>query len=326
MAGGGTQRITRMPVSPAHIVTDAANLGFALFLLLLTLFFHGRILRPGDTIASCLTAVVLYGAMMLWLRSARPGPAAILIYSAAVLLMTTSFFEIVGNMQHLILPGWEDNRLIGLEEAVLGAPASVWLEPYVSHPLTEAMMFGYVAYVPLLPVTALLCLRSGGVQAAEDYLLNLTLVNIACYLGFMAFPAAGPVYGIHFSAPLGGGVFTWCADWIRSHAHYAGGSLPSPHCAAATVMAVMLFRHARRAFYIILPVILMLYMATVYGRFHYVADSVAGVLTALVVLRVSPLAGKVVEFVRGLRFGTAAVRQQPVAEPVRGDMPPNKAN
>ncbi len=319
--GHSAQRIERQPESPAHILTDAANLGFALFLLLLTLFFHRSILRPGDTIVSCVIAALLYGGMMFWLRSTRPGPAAVLVYGAAVLLMTTSFFEIVGNMQHLILSGWEDHRLIGLETALFGAPASVWLEPHITPPLTEVMMFAYVAYVPLLPITALLCLRSGGVRAAEDYLLNLTLVNIVCYLGFMVFPAAGPVFDVRYSVALQGGVFTDLAEWIRSNVHYAGGSLPSPHCAAATVMAVMLFRHNRKWFYVVLPVVLTLYAATVYGRFHYVADSVTGIAAALIVLRVSPLAGRAVEFVRGLRL-SPLVRQQPAVETVRPIVPP----
>jgi membrane-associated phospholipid phosphatase len=47
-------------------------------------------------------------------------------------------------------------------------------------------------------------------------------------------------------------------------------------------------RYVRRWFYILGPVILSLYVSTVYGRYHYVADSVAGIALGLVGMLACP--------------------------------------
>ncbi len=152
------------------------------------------------------------------------------------------------------------------------------------------MMFAYVIYLPLLPLVALVCYRSTGTKGAHDYLLNLTLANILCFCGFIVFPVAGPLvhYPEMFTVPLDGGFFTSCGEWMRSNVHYPGGCLPSVHCCAATVMVVMLCRYNRKLFWVALPIVLTVYVATVYGRYHYAWDGIAGILVAFIVLRFSP--------------------------------------
>ncbi|MCZ6776284.1 MAG: hypothetical protein O7D34_07500, partial [Ignavibacteria bacterium] len=61
-----------------------------------------------------------------------------------------------------------------------------------------------------------------------------------------------------------------------------------PHCAAGTVMLAMLYRYNRKLFYPAVPVLISLYVATVYGRYHYTADGIAGILAAVFVLKFSP--------------------------------------
>ena len=58
--------------------------------------------------------------------------------------------------------------------------------------------------------------------------------------------------------------------------------------AAATVMLAMFFRYRRPLFYASLPFFLTLYVSTVYGRYHYAADAVAGILVALAVIKGGP--------------------------------------
>ena len=60
----------------------------------------------------------------------------------------------------------------------------------------------------------------------------------------------------------------------------------------------MLYRHYRKGCYVALPVFLLLYVATVYGRFHYVTDAITGILTAALVIRYVPSLVALVEAVR----------------------------
>ncbi|MCK7476647.1 MAG: phosphatase PAP2 family protein [Candidatus Moduliflexus flocculans] len=80
---------------------------------------------------------------------------------------------------------------------------------------------------------------------------------------------------------------------IRANIHTAGGSVPSPHCAVATVMWFMALQvHPARVSPASRPVILSLYVSTVYGRFHYLSDMVIGIAAAGIVIdpdRVRPI-------------------------------------
>ena len=83
-----------------------------------------------------------------------------------------------------------------------------------------------------------------------------------------------------------------------------GGSLPSPHCAGTTIMLVMLYRYNRKAFYVLLPTLLSVYFATVYGRFHYAWDGIAGILVAMVMVRSTP---RVAGWIESLRVHKASL-------------------
>jgi len=118
------------------------------------------------------------------------------------------------------------------------------------------------------------------------------LINLVCGLGFILFPVAGPMrlekVRVLLTEPLRGGVFASVAEYIRANVHAAGGTIPSPHCAVATVMWFMSLKYTRRGFWLLAPVILSLYVSTVYGRFHYLSDSVIGIAAAVLVLLAAP--------------------------------------
>ena len=154
------------------------------------------------------------------------------------------------------------------------------------------MFFVYVFYIVIYPVLGAVIFFKRGEEANEDYLFQLSLVNLACGLGFILFPVASPMHWEKVRAlltePLTAGVFGVIAEWIRANIHQAGGSVPSPHCAVATVMWFMSLKYTRRGFLWLAPIILSLYASTVYGRFHYLADMIAGVAAGIIVILVAP--------------------------------------
>jgi len=76
---------------------------------------------------------------------------------------------------------------------------------------------------------------------------------------------------------------------MRSNLHYVGGTIPSPHAAAATIMWLMAYRYHRPSFYILTPVVLSLYVSTFYARYHYVTDAVVGIAVAFLALALVPV-------------------------------------
>jgi len=213
-----------------------------------------------------------------------------LLRTATVTLSFAYLFEAVAGLQLVLHGRFLDDVVLAFEERLFGVQPTVWLEPFIRPPLTEWLMFCYVVYLPLYPVLCAILWVRRGEAAVEEYFFILGLTNVLCDVGFILFPVAGPLYWIpgRYSAPLDGGVFTWAGELIRSRAHFAGGSIPSPHAAVATVMWVMTWKHYRPAFWALSPVILSLYVSTFYCRYHYVTDLVVGIATAALAALVAP--------------------------------------
>jgi len=125
------------------------------------------------------------------------------------------------------------------------------------------------------------------------YLFSLLAVNLLCDLGFVLYPVASQMFidPEQYTMPLTGGVFTDAANWIRANEHYPGGSFPSPHNAAGTVMFMFLWHTHRRWTAVMAPLLLSIPLATVYGRFHYMSDALVGITMALIVVYVVQRSG-----------------------------------
>jgi membrane-associated phospholipid phosphatase len=219
----------------------------------------------------------------------------------------------MAGFQHVLVQKWCDESVLSFEVNLAGQPWGLLLQQVVHPYVTEMSMFAYVIYAMLLPATAAICYWFGGEKAVDDYLLALCVAFSICFVGFMIYPLAGPYFfsSETYSVPLRGGFFTQCGEWIRIHKHYPGGSLPSPHCAGATVMLAMLFRYNRSIAFVVLPTILLLYISTVYGRFHYAIDAVVGIATGVVAITCSP---KMVELIASVM--NRPIRIFPNAQPL----------
>lgn len=213
-----------------------------------------------------------------------------LLRTATLILSYTYLFEAVAGLQFVIHDRWLDGYVLGLEQCIFGVQPTLWLEKYIAPWLTEWLMFSYVIYAPFYPLLCGIIYYKRGEPAMEDYFFTLGLTNVLCDIGFILFPVAGPMYWIRdlYTVPLNGSLFSYFGEFIRAQFHYAGGSIPSPHAAAATIMWVMAYRYHRPTFYIISPIILSLYVSTFYGRYHYVTDTVVGIVTAGLALLIAP--------------------------------------
>jgi membrane-associated phospholipid phosphatase len=270
--------------------TDALVLATIACFALLTLLFHGRVEGWQGLLARAVAAAAIFLAAMAVTGRIRNRWAWFVARTATVSLGLAWLFGAVAPLQLVLHGGWLDGRVLSLQARILGVQPTLWLEGFVRPWLTEWMMFAYVVYIPLYPLVCLAVYRGHGKRALEECLLALGLANVACDFGFILFPVAGPTafMGHAYTVPLHGWVFTAVGEFIRSDLHYVGGSLPSPHAAAATVMWVMAWRYSRRLAWVLTPVVLTLYVATFYLRFHYLTDTVVGIATAAGALAATP--------------------------------------
>lgn len=266
--------------------TDALVLLALALLALAALVSRQRVAAWGLVVIGALGFGLAYAGVVGAVgRMLRPALRAA-FRAAAVFGALAYLFSAVAPLQLVIHAHWLDGEVLSLEQALFGVQPTVWLQRIVRPWLTEWMMVAYVAYVALYPLVCGAVWQAGGDRALEHCLLALAAANLICDIGFVAIPVAGPMAFIadRFTVPLAGGPFTALGELIRAHLHYVGGSLPSPHCAAATVLWAMAWRYRRWLALALAPLVLSLYAATVYCRYHYVSDGVAGILVAAVVI------------------------------------------
>ena len=272
-------------------LTDVVTLGGLLFFTLLSLVFHKRITRPGAIIGIDLLCIALYLASLVILRRLRRPWLRFLVRTASVQLTFLQVYSAANSVQ-LLFSSWQDDRIIAWETALLGFQPLIAVQKFYSPALNEWMFFVYVFYVVIYPVLGAIIFFKRGEEANEDYLFQLGLVNFVCGLGFVLFPVASPMYWekmrTSLTEPLTARFFGSAGEWIRANIHTPGGSIPSPHCAVATVMWFMSHKYTRRGALGLAPIMVSLYLSTVYCRYHYVSDAVIGIAAGLFVILVAP--------------------------------------
>lgn len=173
-----------------------------------------------------------------------------------------------------------------LESLIFGVQWSLQLSEVLPYPLvSEYLHFCYISYILLLPLV-------GGIWyfgqrwAEFDRLILLAITTyLLSYLFFIFFPVDSPFYLVPPPGePLAGHFFYELVHWVSSRGGARGGAFPSSHVSVSIVVWLTAFRYDRRLAYLLLPIVLGIAVATVYGRFHYVLDVVAGGLLAIVIL------------------------------------------
>lgn len=264
-------------------VTDILLFGAILLFTILSLLFPARVKGwPGLVLANNLVVFIYLAANVLEQKSERRF-VKFLLRTGSVQLFLFYIYNISLRLQHIFVAHWNDQAVIDLEQALFGVQPTIWIQRFITPWLTEWMSFCYVFYVLIYPILSAIIFYKRGEREMEDYLFYLGLAIVLGTIGFMFFPVAGPMRKISqlYDIPLRGYFFTAVGEFIRNRIHVPGGAFPSIHCAAASIMWWMAYRYSRVTFYVLTPVILSLYISTVYGRFHYLIDVLAGITMAL---------------------------------------------
>jgi membrane-associated phospholipid phosphatase len=186
----------------------------------------------------------------------------------------------------LFSDGYHDSVILRLEGMLFGEQLAMTLShrlPYLW--LSEIMHFFYGIYWVLLPLGALGLYFRKKIEGFRELVFVELVVFFGCYLVFIFFPVAGP----HYQFPLIGGELAEgrmyrFVHWVLSDGGSKGAAFPSSHVAVAVAILLVCWRHDRTVWLAMLPLVIGLTIATVYGRFHYGVDALSGVLTAFVLV------------------------------------------
>ena len=184
-----------------------------------------------------------------------------------------------------------DQALANLDYSFWGTYPTVWMERIYSPPLTEFLQIIYTLFIPVaLLVPTIIWFRKR--YADFRYMAFLLALGfLASYLGYLAIPARGPRFLLdHLQhQPLQGlWLFNSMQSMLNNLEHDHFDCFPSGHT-ELTVLACWLSRSiSHRLFRVYFLYTLCIVFATVYLRYHYTADLLAGVVVAIVLILAAP--------------------------------------
>jgi membrane-associated phospholipid phosphatase len=233
--------------------------------------------------------ILLFFMIPSWRQKFSDRPLAVFFLSAFPLACYAYLYKLAGSLVHFLSRSWNDETLASLDRTIFGLSPNLTIARCYHPWLTELMMFTYLAYLPLVVVLAYILFREKGPGQLEAYIISLGVAYIICFIIFLLFPAASPRFYFSSYLPESGYLFRKLMNLVENSGQYRGGSFPSAHCAAGTVMIVYSWRASRKAFLLISPLIFLFFISTVYGQYHYAVDVMAGMIIGLLAILVIKL-------------------------------------
>ena len=186
---------------------------------------------------------------------------------------------------HKLNPNDYDHLLLKMDLAVFRFDITRWFEPYINKGLTEVLTLSYFSYYVLPTLTFILLFFSKKSEAflkTRNYLLAIVIGWYSAFIFYFILPAAGPdiAFPEHYSIPLTG-LSSLTNTYLQNLSTYLKESFvrntfPSMHFGIILITNYFAFRYKRKYFWLCtLPLGIMLGIATVYLRQHYLIDLAA---------------------------------------------------
>jgi membrane-associated phospholipid phosphatase len=187
--------------------------------------------------------------------------------------------------------GDADRWLASLDFRFWHANPCVWLERIQTPALTEFEQIVYSLFIPAVILVAVLLWQKGRFEEFQYYAFLIACGYLVSYIGYIIVPARGPRYLLKDlqHIPLQG---LWLTKYLQNGLDrlesYHYDCFPSGHT-ELTILAWWGSRLAsKRWFAIYFAYTPFLIFATVYLRYHYTVDLLAGATAALVLILTTP--------------------------------------
>jgi len=262
---------------------EAVNLAALSVLAASTLFVWRRLADPGEILLRFALMGVFLAIIVFLTQRMERLPKALRIaadfYPAAFIAFV---YESLGALIAAVRGGPRDDLLIAADRAILGGDLAVLLQPIVTPFLATFLYVAYSTYY-FLPLVLGGILWSRDVAAARRYIFTLTACFYVSYAGYFTIPAYGPRTALadRNRVPLETSpVARAISRTINELEHTKLDAFPSGHTMITTAVLIVAWRRIRKLFWFVLPVATLLILSTMYCRYHYLVDVIAGVVLA----------------------------------------------
>ena len=279
--------------------TDVLLVAWAGFLTVINIVFSGRL--PYWRVFVALNAASVLFIVLLAMARGRTGSKVIRIvhdwYIAPAIFLT--FKQLYYLIKPIHLGADYDDWLILADRWLFGVDPTVWLYRFAHPVLTEVLMIAYTLFYLLFLIIGYEFYRRGDRRMFHFFMFTCVYGFLLSYLGYFTLPAVGPRFTLHDFAALDREL---PGLWLTPHLRWfvnAGESIPmgvpndvaialtqrdvfpSGHTMMTLVLVYFAWRYRQRARWFVTVTGALLILATVYQRYHYVVDLLAGAAAML---------------------------------------------
>ncbi len=263
-----------------------ANLYYLICETLVSAQVEVSLWRIGFTL---LLFIGFYG--LLWLR---PENKIIhIIRDFSPFLFVLAIYMNLYDMIYFINPNDIHYTLASFDLWLFGVQPTIWIEQFHHPRLTDWFSFAYMSYYWMAPILLIsLYLR----KLYREFRVVMVAMMTAYYIGFMGYiilPAASPYVVIpelyHIDIWEGTSFISrWIQAIVSLSPDRVRDAFPSMHNSITLLTVFMAWRYNRIIFWSLLPLAISLAIATVYLRYHFVVDILAGFVVTFMAIYLSP--------------------------------------
>ena len=287
-----------------YTFVDYATQAYAALVAILILCFHNDTVPHWRwLLAAHLATLALVHGFIRWHARGQPGMVLDFLRHFYPVLLYTWFFCETGWLNRMFFRDYLDPMVIRWDQALFGFQPSVWfMQKLPCLAVSEVLYAAYFSYyVMIVGVGVTLFLRNR--QQFFHYVSVVSFVFYVCYLLYLFLPVIGPPVffreipgytlpaGLQQLAPIHSyppavvrGPFYQVVRWIYCVFEAPGAAIPSSHVAVAVCTVCFSFLYLRRIRYLHLAVVVLLCLSTIYCRYHYAVDVLAGLATAAILI------------------------------------------
>jgi membrane-associated phospholipid phosphatase len=289
-----------------HRILDALNSTDRLLIIFwgllaaITLIFYSRVPHWYLIVAANATAAAAVCLLAYIARSTESRTTRWIHDWAAFPLVLFTFKQLYFLIGPIHKGNDYDHLLIALDRAIFHVDPTEWLFRF-SHPVvTEILQVAYSLFYLFFIVVGMELYRKTNRALFENFRFLVVYGFFVSYIGYFFLPAVGPRFTLHdfslIDRELPGLLVTPALRWfvnifesippgVSSDVAWMLAQrdvFPSGHTMMTLIVIMFIFRYRLRVRFLILCAGTLLIAATVYLRYHYVVDLLAGALLAII--------------------------------------------
>ncbi len=238
-------------------------------------------------------SIVLAIVCAAWSSRLTHSPLLALVRDWYVVLFLIVIYLENRTLIPLVNPRVYDDLVMAADRRLFAGHDPTVLVETIMHPaLTEVLQLVYASFY-LMPLSLCAILYVSRRKAVFHVCASTILMGFyASYIGYYMMPVAGPRYfmdGFHTKNLVG----LWAFEFVRATLDAAEGMMydcmPSGHTLVSVLTTLLAFRYARAFAGPATVWTAALVFSTVYLRYHYVSDLLAGAVLGVLVFLAGPL-------------------------------------